>query len=122
MHIKHILKKASSQLHILRVCKFYGYATHDLHLLFNSLIMPILYFSIEVWGCAYKNKYLEQVNSFLRHAYRFGYTSRLININDVINELRDHKLWNKIVSNRDNPLNELLLPQRTRCLTERRHK
>ncbi len=121
MHIKHILKKASSQLHILRVCKFYGYATHDLHLLFNSLIMPILYFSIEVWGCAYKNKYLEQVNSFLRHAYRFGYTSRLININDVINK-RDHKLWNKIVSNPDNPLNELLPPQRTRCLRERRHK
>ncbi len=121
MHIKHILKRASSQLHILRVCKFYGYATHDLHLLFNSLIMPILYFSIEVWGCAYKNKYLEQVNSFLRRAYRFGYTSRLININDVINE-RDHKLWNKIVSNPDNPLNELLPPQRTRCLRERRHK
>ncbi len=102
MHIKHILKQASLQFHILRVCKFYGYATHNLHLLFNSLIMPILY-------------------SFLCRAYRFGYTSCLININDVINE-RDHKLWNEIVGNHDNPLNELLPPQRTRCLREHRHK
>ena len=38
MNFKNILKKASSQLHILRVCKFYGYVTHDLHLLFNSLV------------------------------------------------------------------------------------
>lgn len=104
MNFKNILKKASSQLHILRVCKFYGYVTHDLHLLFNSLVMPILYFSIQVWGCAHKNKYLEQADSFLRRAHRFGYTSHLININDIIKE-RDHKLWNKVVSNTDNPLN-----------------
>jgi hypothetical protein len=120
MHFKYILKKASSQLHILRVCKFYGYAINDLHLLFNSLIMPTLCFSIEVWGCAYKNKYLEQVDSFLRHAYRFGYISHPITINDVANE-RDLKLWNKILSNPGNPLNKLLPPKRTRCLRERKH-
>ena len=120
MNFKNILKKESSQLHILRVCKFYGYVTHDLHLLFNSLVMPILYFSIQVWGCAHKNKYLGQVDSFLRRAHRFGYTSHLININDIIKE-RDHKLWNKVVSNPDNPLNELLPSQRTRCLRERKH-
>ena len=50
MNFKYILKKASAQLHILRVCKFYGYTIDDLHVLFNSLIMPILYFSIEGMG------------------------------------------------------------------------
>jgi hypothetical protein len=120
MHFKYILKKASSQLHILRVCKFYGYAINDLHLLFNSLIMPTLCFSVEVWGCAYENKYLEQVDSFLRHAYRFGCIRHPITINDVVNE-RDLKLWNKILSKPGNPLNKLLPPKRTRCLRERRH-
>ena len=80
MHFKYILKKASSQLHILRVCKFYGYSTQDLHLLFNSLIMPIIYLGIEVWECAFKNKYLEQVNGFLHRAYKFGYTNQLIDM------------------------------------------
>ena len=120
MDFKYILKKASSQLHILRACKFYGYAIDDLNLLFNSLIMPTLCFTIEVGSCAYKNKYLEQVNSFLCHAYRFGYTSHLIDMNDVIKE-QDNKLWNKIVSNLVNTLNELLPPKWTRCLKQRKH-
>ena len=50
MQFKYILKKASSQLHVFRVCKFYGYTIDDLHLLFKSFVMPILCFSIEVWG------------------------------------------------------------------------
>ena len=82
--------------------------------------MPILCFGIEVWSCAYKNKYLEQVNSFLRRAYRFGYTSHPIDIHDVIKE-RDNKLWNKMERNPGNPLNELLPRKRTRCLRERKH-
>ena len=72
---KYILKKASSQLHILRVCKFYGYSTQDLNLPCNSLIMPVIYFSIQ--GCAFKNKYLKKNNGFLRRVYKFGYTSQL---------------------------------------------
>ena len=59
-----------------------------------------------MWGCAYTNKYIEHVDSFFRRAYSFGYTNGPINNNDVINE-RDYKLWNKIVSNTDNPLNKL---------------
>ena len=62
------------------------------------LIMPIFYFSIELWGCAYRNKYLDQVDSFLRRAHRFGYTSCYINMIDVIRE-RDGKLWHIILSN-----------------------
>lgn len=50
MQFKHTLKKASSQLHILKVCKFYAYTIDDFHLLFNSLVMPTLCFGIEVWG------------------------------------------------------------------------
>jgi len=40
-HIDHVLSKASSHLHILRVCKFYGCPKGQLHLLFQSLIISV---------------------------------------------------------------------------------
>ena len=66
---------------------------------------------------AYKKKYIEQVDRFLRRAYKFRYTNCPININNVLNK-RYYKLWNKIASNTDNLLNELLPPKRTKCLRE----
>ena len=37
-HIDYLLSKASSRLYILRICKYYGYSTENLDLLFQSLI------------------------------------------------------------------------------------
>ena len=41
-HLDNILLKASSCLHILCICKFYGLPLDHLHILFTSLILPIL--------------------------------------------------------------------------------
>ena len=53
--IDHVLRKASSRLHILSVCKFYGHPKEQLllDLLFQSLIISVLTYAIEVWGCCY---------------------------------------------------------------------
>lgn len=48
-HFQFMISKACGRLYILRVCKFYGYSKEDLHLPFNSLIMSVFYFGIEVW-------------------------------------------------------------------------
>ena len=50
-HIDHMLSKASSRLYILIVCKFYGYPKEQLDLLFQSLIISVFTYAIEVWGC-----------------------------------------------------------------------
>ena len=52
-HIDHVLSKASSRLYILRVCRFYGYPKEQLDLLFQSLIISVFTYAIEVWGCCY---------------------------------------------------------------------
>ena len=39
MHIDHVLRKASSPLYILRVCKFYGYPKEQLDLLIQRIII-----------------------------------------------------------------------------------
>jgi len=93
-----MLSKANCRLYILRVCKYYGYSKDELHFLFNSLILSIFYYGIEVWGCAY-TKYLSQINSFFKTAYKFGYTTKLYNIEEI--------MFNKVTSNENNPLKRL---------------
>ena len=67
-HIDSLLHKASSRLYILRVCKFYGYSLHELTTLFDSLIMSLFMYAIEVWGCAFEGKYISRIDSFCKRA------------------------------------------------------
>ena len=77
-----LLSKASSRLYILRVCKFYGYSLNELTTLYNSLITSLFNFGMEVWGAAFNAKYLSRIGKFNKSAYKYGYTSNLITIND----------------------------------------
>ena len=57
-HFQNMMDKANSRLHILRICKYYGYTLEELTILFHSLIMSVFTYAIEVWACAYGSKYL----------------------------------------------------------------
>ena len=37
-------------MYIMRVCKFYGMSREELVLLFDSLIMSVLTYDVELWG------------------------------------------------------------------------
>jgi hypothetical protein len=69
-----LLSKAASRMYILRVCRCYGYTKKNLNLLFETLILSLFHYGIEVCGSALQNKYLQRIDKFLRRAYRFGYT------------------------------------------------
>jgi len=73
LHLDSVLSKASSRLHILRVCKFYGLPLDHLHILFSSLILPTLTYAVEVWGCAYYHKYLSRIDGLFKGAFKLGY-------------------------------------------------
>ena len=70
-HIDSLLHRAASRLYILRVCKFYGYSDHELTSLFDSLIMSLFLYAIEVWGCAFQDKYISRFYKFCKHSLRF---------------------------------------------------
>jgi hypothetical protein len=53
LHFEEMLKKASGRMYIMRVYKYYGLSIKQLDLLFDSLIMSIFTFAIELWSCAY---------------------------------------------------------------------
>ena len=113
--IGHVLRKASSRLHILRVCKFYGHPKEQLllDLPFQSLIISVFTFAIEVWGCCYYDKWLKRIDKLFAWAFKSGYCLKKGSICDILTT-RDSKLW-KITSNTTG-LNDLLPPRRTREL------
>ena len=69
--------------------------------------MSIFTFAIELWGCAYDGKYLNQIDKFIKRAHKNGYISKRTHIKEI-RDKRDKKLWNKITSTEDNALLELL--------------
>ena len=107
----YMLSKASSRLYILRVCKYYGYSLQELTLLFDSLIMSLFTYAIEVWACAHYSKYLSQIDRLCKRALRYCYTSKYTPVTDVIT-IKDRLLWDKITADSTHPLDELLPPQR----------
>ena len=117
-----ILSKASGRLYILRVCKFYGLPLDYLHLLVTSLILPILAYAVQVWGCAYYHKYLSRIDRLFKRAFKLDYCKELLLIENII-ALKDKKLWNKIPdSNSTTALDDLLPQERTMVtLRKRRH-
>ncbi len=58
----------------------HGYSADQLSKLFDSLIMSLFYYCIEVWGSALQKKCLERIDKFFRRAYRYGYTTKSIKI------------------------------------------
>ena len=118
-HIDYLLSKASSRLYILRICKYYGYTIENLDLLFQSLILSVFVYAIEVWGCAFYSKYLSRIDKLFGRCYKLGYCLKQHSILDSRRD-RDMKLWRRI-SSTNTALCDLLPPQRTRQLRTRSH-
>ena len=87
-HIDHMLSKASSRLYILRVCRFYGYPKEQLDLLFQSLIISVFTYAIEVWGCCYYDKYLKRIDKLFARAFKSGYCLKKYSICKNFNHQR----------------------------------
>ena len=120
LHFQEMLRKASGRMYIMRVCKYYGLSLEQLDLLFDSLIMSIFTFAIELWGCAYESKYLNQIDKFIKRAHKNSYTSKRIFIKEI-RDKRDKRLWRKITLSDDNALLELLPGKRNKKLRPRGH-
>ena len=118
-HIDYLLSNASSRLHIIRICKYYGYSIESLDLLFQSLIVAVFTYTIEVWGCAFCSKYLSRIDKLFARCYKLRYCLRQHSILDIRRN-RDMKLWQRI-SSTNTALSDLLPPQRTQQMRTRSH-
>ena len=56
-------------MYIIRVCKWYEYSKDQIHIrLFESVIMSLFKYGIEVWAAGYKGKTLDCIDGFIRQA------------------------------------------------------
>ena len=46
------------------MCKYYDMSINQLNLLFNSLILPLFIYGVELWGGTY-HKYINQIDKFI---------------------------------------------------------
>ena len=77
------LSKASFRLYILRVCKHYRFLIDYLDLHFQSLILSIFTYAIEVCGGAFYNKYLSRIDKFVNKVFKLGYTKECYSVLNV---------------------------------------
>ena len=119
-HFDLLLHKASSRLYIIRVCKFYDNSQEELTAFFNSLIMSLFLYAIEVWGSALECQYLSPIDKFCERAYKYGYLLNFTFIKDIL-RARDKLLWEQITKDCDHCLRDLLPMQRRRSLRSRGH-
>ena len=104
----------------MRICKYYGYSTENLDLLFQSLILSVFTYAIEVWGCAFCSKYLSRTDKLFARCYKLDYCLKHLSILDIRHN-RDVKLLWLRISSTNTALSDLLPPQRTRQLITRSH-
>ena len=60
-------------MHILRVCKKYGYSLDSLGHFFHSLITFLFTYGILVWGVTSYDKYLTKIDKVQERVVRFGF-------------------------------------------------
>ena len=88
-----VVKTFARNTNIYKICKLRG-----TEMLFNSLIVSLFFYAIEVWGGTFQSKYLSRIDKFFKRAVRYGYTTKVLTINNIIND-RDMKLWKSITGN-----------------------
>ena len=115
-----LLGKEGRGIHILRVCKKYGFSIDSLQHLFHSLIIPLFTYGISVWSVASYDKYLSKVDKFQRRAVRFGFLKEATPILSLL-EASDNKLRKNVTNSAEGPLVDLLPPSKTRSLRNRGH-
>ena len=87
--------------------------------MFNSLVMSVFLYGIQVWSAAYQRKYLDRIDRFHKRAHRFRFVSKNITTLDLIKD-RDSKLFKNVIRD-DHILHDLLPPKLKRVLRERKH-
>ena len=101
-------------MHILRVCKKYGYVLDSLHHLFHSLIIPIFTYGILEWDVASYDKYLSKIDKFQKRAVRFGFLKEVSPVLSLL-EASDNKFWKSITTSTEGPLVDRLPPVKQDC-------
>ena len=53
-------------------------------ILFDTIILSLFLYGIEIWGSTLQKKYLNRIDKFFKRAHRFGYVLREYKVSELI--------------------------------------
>ena len=119
-HVSKTTSRASSNLFLLHKLKRLGYCADDLSLLYQSLVLSVLTYGLEVRGGVAKTV-LRKVDAVQKRAVRMGIIKEFVPIGEHI-KVKDARLLNNITKTGSKHQLYDILPQRRDYCSERSRK
>jgi len=94
-HVKYVLTICGQRLYLLKTLRGQGLSQGHINTVFQSLIISRLAYAIPAWGGFLLQHQINQIDSFLARAFRFGYTLKQTTLFNILCEA-DEILYNSV--------------------------
>lgn len=108
-HVKNVLTICSQRCYLLRCLKGQGLPAKELNIVFCAIVMSRILYALPAWGGFLTYELTAKIDSFLRKAVRWGYSSHYKCLTDLLREADLH-LFRKMTSNSGHCIHQLLPP------------
>lgn len=112
-HVDGLIAQCKSLLYLLKDLRLHCVRVQDMEKLFNAVILSRMRYGISVYGC--DQRAISKVNQFLQKCHSKNFTSKMINIHELLKE-EDQRLLQKILSNANHPLRAYLSHTKSRSI------
>lgn len=117
-HVKYTLSQCSQRIYLMKKLKNQGLPSKKLDIIFYALILSKITYALPAWGGYLSSALRNQINAFLKRAYKCNLFSELINIEELLDKC-DKKLFRNISSS-THCLFSILPPRNTHVYALRR--
>ena len=115
-----LLGRAGRSVHILWVCKKYGYSLDLFFKTITSIVWLDLCYLWQIYRVSSHDKHPSKIDKLQERAVRFGFLKGAMPILSLA-EASDNKLWKSVTNSTEGPLTDLLPPIKTRLLRNHGH-
>jgi len=96
-HVKNVLTICSQRCYLLRCLKVQGLPAKELNIVFCAIVMSRILYALPAWGRFLTYELTSKIESFLRKAVRWGFSSHYKCLTDLLREADLH-LFRKMTS------------------------
>ena len=77
LHVNHMLKMCSQRFYLLKLLRDQGLPKQHLNTVFHALVISHILYALRVWSGYLSAELTGQINSLLKRAHKYGFTSTL---------------------------------------------
>ena len=91
-HVNKMLCLCSQRMYLLKQLQLQGLGIKQLHIVFTAFIVSRVLYALPAWGGFLSSHLLNKIDSILRKAHNFGYTTEVLKVTDMLQNA-DNKLF-----------------------------